>query len=218
MSSHRYESNFRFSAAKYNTSTSSFDATMPVGTNSVTSAKTTPYAVTGLPTSGFAFYAKYSDFWLVAQNRRNGTNACGLNPATSAMYYASPWSVVPNDIKFFDGPYLRGTISQSGYHEFTVGVLKYMVGLGFWHTLDIVNGCASSISIEYRGMEKYLFTAIGGSLQMASTWQSQTIAAGATFNCAAFEPLEVRFNSANLPDGSTGVILQGSKGKYLFIK
>jgi len=219
MASHRYESRFRFCAALYNTSTNSFLQKSSVGTSSSNNASTAPKATTGLPASGYAYYGAYNNYWLIAQNSHNSLNSKGLNPTTAKAWNDYIWSLVPNNIKFFYNSSLITTIGASGYHEVTVGILKYMIGLGFWHSVDIVNGMDDAITIEYRGMDKYLFDLDGGGATVAMTgWYSATITSGSTFSCGMFEPLEIRFDTDNLPSGENiGIVMQNGTTKYLFL-
>lgn len=219
MASRRYESRFRFCCAKYNTSTNSFLQRSLVGTTSSNNALTTPQAVTGLPATGYAYYGTYNTYWFVAQNRANGLNGMGLNPSTSKAWNDSTWSLVPNELKFFDNSSsLITSIDASGYYEVTVGSVKYMMGLGFWHNVDIVNSMSASITIEYRGMDRYVFDNDGNGADVVMTsWNEETIASGNTFNCGMFEPVEIRFDTANMPSGqNVGIVLQDGTTKYLF--
>lgn len=217
LTSGRYESSFRFDMGKYDANTNKLIYKTPVGTSSSVNARDTTKQATGLPVTGYAFSAVYNDFSLIAQNRYNSVNNMGLNPSLRAAWFGYQWKKVPNEIKIFEQYLYVTSITKSGFYSLIKGNVKYMIGLGFLHALKVENNMDDSITIEYRGMDKYHFDPVldTGDV-MFMDWEEQVIPAGEAFMCRRYEPLEVRFDTDNLPTGENVSIVLQDGTKYLF--
>lgn len=226
--SRRYESRFRFSAAVYIPATGVYLTAMSVGQTSVATATALTYPRTGIPLNGWAFSATYAGFDLIALNRSMGANGLPSNPTypstpTAPAWNNTTWGRVPNYIKVFNGVFIGDITTGSGYHEIDYvngGVIyRYRIGIGFWHEVDVVNNCAATMRIEYRGFDRYAFPSSGAApILIMTTWTSVVIGSGARITCGAFEPLEIRFSSNNMPSGvDVGITLQDETTKYLFL-
>ena len=225
--SRRYESRFRFSAAVYIPATGVYLSTMSVGQTSVATATASTYPRTGIPVNGWAFSATYAGFDLIALNRSMGANGLPSNPTypstpTAPAWNNTTWGRVPNYIKVFNGVFIGDITTGSGYHEIDYvngGVTyRYRIGIGFYHTVNLVNSCTSAITIEYRSFDRYSYPTGVAPIKMMTSWQTTAIPASGSVDISGYEPLEIRFSSNNMPSGvDVGITLQDETTKYLFL-
>jgi hypothetical protein len=194
--SRRYESRFKISAHRYRT-------TLPVNTVTLWGSTSSLYSFTVANLGVRAFAKHYSwtsgnDGWdFVTRNYAYAANGEPIYPTSSFKWDDALWGRIPSQVAWFDEnqAFVLGINSESGFVSKTTAMYKYVMYVGFLHTLEIKNESMNTATVSGRGFNMCYFNLGAFTSMVMTSWVDVEIAPGATELFSYYEPMEIQFDN-----------------------